>query len=90
MNLKELTDYQLYELIQNKKLDSTIAKLVNEEFRARQLSLQMLKTFIKGRKAKTTRISVKQYNQELREAEAEYERGEYTTHEEFAKQIKKW
>ena len=52
--------------------------------------LQMLKTFIKGRKAKTTRISVKQYNQELREAEAEYESGEYTTHEEFAKQIKKW
>jgi hypothetical protein len=46
MNLKELTDYQLYELIQNKKLDSTIAKLVNEEFKARQLSLAQIQQII--------------------------------------------
>jgi len=52
--------------------------------------LQMLKTFVKGRKTKASRISVGQYNQELQEAEAEYERGEYVTHEEFVKQIKKW
>jgi predicted transcriptional regulator len=52
--------------------------------------LQMLKTFLKGRKTKATRIGIEQYNQELQEAEAEYEKGEYTTHEEFVKQIKKW
>jgi len=52
--------------------------------------LQMLKTFVKGREGKAARISVEEYNNELREAEAEYERGEYTTHEEFVKQIKKW
>ena len=52
--------------------------------------LQMLKTFVKGRETKATRISIDQYNQELQEAEAEYERGEYTTHQEFVKQIKKW
>jgi predicted transcriptional regulator len=52
--------------------------------------LQMLKTFVKGRETKAARISIEQYNQELQEAEAEYERGEYATHEEFAKQIKKW
>ena len=52
--------------------------------------LQMLKTFVKGREAKTTRISIEEYNQELKEAETEYEKGEYTTHEEFIKQIKKW
>ena len=46
MNLKELTDYQLYELIQNKKLDSTITKLANEEFRARQLSLEQIQQII--------------------------------------------
>jgi len=50
----------------------------------------MLKTFVKGREGKAYRISVEEYNQELQEAEAEYERGEYTTHEEFVKQIKKW
>jgi hypothetical protein len=52
--------------------------------------LQMLKTFVKGRGTNAYRINTEQYNQELKEAEAEYERGEYTTHEEFIKQIKKW
>ena len=52
--------------------------------------LQMLKTFAKGRETKASRTSIEQYNQELQEAEAEYERGEYITHEEFVKQIKKW
>ena len=52
--------------------------------------LQMLKTFVKGRETKASRVSIEQYNQELQEAEAEYERGEYTSHEEFVKQIKKW
>jgi hypothetical protein len=52
--------------------------------------LQMLKTFVKGRKTNATHISIEEYNQELQEAEAEYERGEYTTHEEFVKRIKKW
>ena len=52
--------------------------------------LQMLKTFVKGREGKAYPISVEEYNQEIQEAEAEYERGEFTTHEEFVKQIKKW
>lgn len=42
MNLKELTDYQLYALFQNKKLDSAITKLANEEFKARELSSQQI------------------------------------------------
>ena len=50
--------------------------------------LQMLKTFLKGREA--TRVSIEEYNQELKEAETEYEKGEYTSHEEFVKQLKKW
>jgi hypothetical protein len=52
--------------------------------------LQMLKTFLKGREARDTRVSIEEYNQELKEAETEYEKGEYTSHEEFVKQIKKW
>jgi hypothetical protein len=50
----------------------------------------MLKTFMKGRVAKTTRTSIEGYNNELREAETEYEKGEFTAHDEFVKQIKKW
>jgi hypothetical protein len=52
--------------------------------------LQMLKTFVKGRGSKVERIGIEEYNQELQEAEAEFKKGEYTTHEEFVKQIKKW
>jgi hypothetical protein len=52
--------------------------------------LQMLKTFVKGKEAKAIRVSIEEYNQELKEAETEYEKGEYTSHEEFVKQMKKW
>jgi len=52
--------------------------------------IQMIKTFLKSRKEGVERISIEQYNTELNEAEAEYEKGDYTTHEELLKQIKKW
>lgn len=52
--------------------------------------IQMLKTFMKGRKESPERISIEEYNQELQEAEAEYERGEFASHEDFVKQIRKW
>lgn len=52
--------------------------------------LQMLKTFVKGRKGKASRISIDEYNQEIQEAEGEYEKGEYIPHEEFVKKMKKW
>jgi dTDP-D-glucose 4,6-dehydratase len=52
--------------------------------------LQMLKTFVKGREGKASRVSIEEYNLELQKAEEEFEKGEYATHEEFVKQIKKW
>lgn len=36
------------------------------------------------------RISIEQYNQELEEAEKEIEEGNYITHEELEKEMKKW
>lgn len=38
----------------------------------------------------TQRISIEQYNKELEEAEAEMDRGEYISHEDFKKQMDKW
>jgi predicted transcriptional regulator len=52
--------------------------------------LQMIKTFLKGRKQKPERISIEQYNKEIDEAEAEIERGEFYTHEEVVEMSKKW
>ena len=37
--------------------------------------LQMLKTFAKSKEAKASRVSIAEYNEELKEAEAEYKRG---------------
>lgn len=44
--------------------------------------IQLLKTFIKSRKQDTS-FTVEAYNQELQEAEAEFARGEYITHEQL-------
>lgn len=52
--------------------------------------VQMLKTFIKGRKDSGQSVTLEQYNAELREAEAEYEKGDYVTHEQLLKSIEKW
>lgn len=35
-------------------------------------------------------VSLKEYNDELEEAEAEFKKGNYITHEELLKQIREW
>lgn len=52
--------------------------------------VQMLKTFLKGRKDKPGRISIEQYNKEIDEAMAEVKKGEVYTHEEVVKMSKNW
>jgi len=74
-----------------KALEQELMQYIHQLDEAEKKSiLQMLKTFVKGRGSKVERISIEEYNQELQEAEAEFEKAEYTTHEEFVKQIKKW
>lgn len=36
------------------------------------------------------RISIKQYNKEIDEAEAEFEKGDYITHDAMLKKVKQW
>jgi predicted transcriptional regulator len=36
------------------------------------------------------RISIEQYNKEIDEAEAEFEKGDYITHEAMLKKVKQW
>jgi len=36
------------------------------------------------------RISIEQYNKELDEADAEIDRGEFTTHQELKREMKEW
>jgi predicted transcriptional regulator len=52
--------------------------------------LQMLKTFLKDREKKHSRISIEQYNKEIDEAVARVEAGEYYTHEDVERMAKDW
>jgi hypothetical protein len=52
--------------------------------------LQMLKTFVKGREKKTTRITIKQYNKEIDEAIARVEAGEFYDHDQVERMAKEW
>ena len=52
--------------------------------------VQMLKTFLKGRKEKPGRISIEQYNMEIDEAMEEVKLGEVYTHDEVVKMSKGW
>ena len=52
--------------------------------------VQMLKTFLKGRKENPGRISFEQYNKEIDEAMGEVKRGEVYTHDEVVKMSKGW
>jgi hypothetical protein len=51
MNLSSLTNYQLYEIIQNSKLDSGIRKLANDEFNSRRLSIDEIQKIVSRRDA---------------------------------------
>ena len=70
-----------------KELLSYILQLDEAEKRS---VLQMLKTFLKGREKKASRISIEQYNEEIDEAIARVEAGEYYTQEEVEKISKDW
>jgi hypothetical protein len=48
--------------------------------------LGVIKSFMQS----PERISIEQYNQELAEAEAEYQAGDYITSEEMLKLIRQW
>ena len=46
MDASKLTDYQLYELIQNSKLDKDIRNLANREFDNRMLSIDKIQEIV--------------------------------------------
>lgn len=50
----------------------------------------VIKSFLHLKENATAQISIEQYNKELQEAEAEFEKGEYISNKEMLKQIKKW
>jgi hypothetical protein len=62
--------------------------LLGEE--EKQSIIGVIKSFIHLKEDVSPRISIEEYNKELAEAEAEYEKGDYVSHEEMLKRIKQW
>lgn len=52
--------------------------------------LQMIKAFLKRQSNTAERISIQQYNEELRMSEAQIEAGQFTTQEDLEKEMKNW
>ena len=71
-------------------LDNEILKylplLGNDE---KKSLLSVIKSFLTLRN-ESTPMTLDQYNAELNEAEAEYGRGDYITHEEMTKKVDEW
>jgi hypothetical protein len=51
MNFKQLSNYQLYEIIQNQKLDKDIRTLATDEFDLRKLTMEQIREIIKKRES---------------------------------------
>ena len=52
--------------------------------------LSVIKSFLSHRKETPERVSIEQYNKELDKAEAQFKSGNFITHEEMIKRVKKW
>lgn len=52
--------------------------------------LQMIKTFVNGREAFASEVSIEQYNKEIDEAIARVENGEFYTQEEVERMARDW
>ena len=67
------------------------AHLIKELQQVEDLSLlRAIKAMLHYGLKNEGRISIEQYNRELDEAEAEIDRGEFITHEDFKKQMTAW
>ncbi|WP_216629407.1 hypothetical protein [Taibaiella lutea] len=52
--------------------------------------ISVIKSFLHLKEEASLGISIEQYNKELDEAEAAFERGEFINNEEMLKEIRKW
>jgi hypothetical protein len=57
---------------------------------ANEEKIKAMYTLLKEDIKQEERISITQYNKELDDAEAEFAKGEFITHEAMLKQIKQW
>jgi predicted transcriptional regulator len=74
-----------------KALEQELFKYILQLDEAEKKSvLQMLKTFVKGRKKKSPRVSIEQYTKEIDETIARVEAGEFYTQEEVERMSKEW
>ncbi|MGH2643571.1 MAG: hypothetical protein ACRDE2_06465 [Chitinophagaceae bacterium] len=52
--------------------------------------LQLVKAILENKETPPMRISMEQYNKEIEEAEAEFQKGDYITHDEMLNRMKRW
>jgi len=72
-------------------IDSERSLIIKELQQVEDLSLlQAIKAVLHYGLKNEGRISMEQYNRELEEAEAEIDKGQFITHDDFKKEMKAW
>ena len=71
----------------DKEMNDYFIRLNDEE---KKSVVQMLKTFLKGRKEQTNTIDIEHYNKEIDEAMEEVKNGDVISHEELSKMTNRW
>ena len=71
----------------DKEMNDYFIRLNDEE---KKSVVQMLKTFLKGRKEQANTIDIEQYNKEIDEAMEEVKNGDVISHEELSKMTNRW
>ncbi|MBO9151865.1 hypothetical protein ACFOTA_06575 [Chitinophaga sp. GCM10012297] len=74
-----------------KTLEQEVHKYFVQLNKAEQKAvIQLLRTFLKNRQQKPERCTIEQYNRELEEAEKRIAAGDFITHEQLTREMKKW
>ena len=79
------------QILEAMNINAERSLIIKELQQVEDLSLlQAIKAMLHYGLKNEGRISVEQYNRELEEAEAEIDKGEFITHDDFKKQMKAW
>ena len=77
--------------MENSAIDKKLLQYFTQLNHQQKKSLvDLIETFLNTSTQTINAIRIEEYNNELQEAEIEFERGEYITHEELLKQIEQW